>query len=74
MAIGLVLAFSLVWTLALLVPDDGYRASAAPLTLVVNGTHYVLDPKVSRDQTQAGENVHIIHAASPSIVQRVSTM
>ena len=44
-AIGLVLAFTIVWTIAILVPDnDGATATQnQPFGLVVNGTHYVLD-------------------------------
>ena len=82
-AIGIVLAFSLLWTIAILIPDDDHnktaksnRAFAAPkqFGLVVNGTHYVLDANIGLYQAQADENVHIIHSASPTIIQRVSTI
>lgn len=69
---GIVLAFSLLWTVAILIPDDSRavnskRTFAVPqrLGLKVNGTQYVLDKNVG--QYQAGgnnENVHIIRLAS----------
>lgn len=72
-AVGLVLAFTIVWTIAILVPDNGATATQSqPFGLVVNGTHYVLDKNVGRYPAQDDENVQIIHSASPpTITKRV---
>mmetsp|Transcript_21857 Transcript_21857/g.45780 ORF Transcript_21857/g.45780 Transcript_21857/m.45780 type:complete len:205 (-) Transcript_21857:209-823(-) len=78
-AIGAVLAFLLIWTIAILIPDNEHgkavnsdRAFVASkqFGLVVNGTHYVLDANVGRYQANADENVHIIHSATPVKTQR----
>jgi len=77
--IGIVLAVTLLWTIAILIPGGGRvtvdpnRAFATPqLGLVINGTHYVLDANVRRYQAGDDENFHIIHAQSPEKAQRVS--
>ena len=70
-AIGVVVAFSLLWTIAILVPDPGGSRNAAAQGLVVNGTRYVLDSNV--DQSATGSSVHIIHSyASAANSQKVS--
>ncbi len=82
-AVGIVMAFSILWTLAILVPDDSSSsasfASVQKLDgLVVDGNHYVLDTNV--DQTNSNEVYKVIHAVktptkvkkSPSNIKRVS--
>jgi len=62
-AIGIVMAFSILWTLATLVPDDSSSSAVSMQRLdglVVNGYHYVLDTNV--DQISSGEGYKIIHA------------
>eukprot|EP00985_Skeletonema_marinoi_P019824 scaffold11499_cov141-Skeletonema_marinoi.AAC.4 len=70
-AIGIVMAFSILWTLAILVPDDSSSSAVSMQRfdgLVVNGNHYVLDTNV--DQTSSGEGYKVIHAVkTPTNVQ-----
>ena len=71
-AVGVVLAFTLLWTIAILIPDPGASRDAAPQGLVVNGTRYVLDSN-NVGQAATGSNVHIIHSyASSATAQKVS--
>ena len=70
-AIGIVMAFSILWTLAILVPDDSSSSAVSMQRfdgLVVNGNHYVLDTNV--DQTSSVEGYKVIHAVkTPTKVQ-----
>mmetsp|Transcript_41891 Transcript_41891/g.87941 ORF Transcript_41891/g.87941 Transcript_41891/m.87941 type:complete len:207 (+) Transcript_41891:276-896(+) len=75
-AIGIVMMFSLLWTIAILIPDDNHsgknsnskRHLSNPLQfgLVVNGTRYILEADVGTYQPQANKNVHLIHSVSPN--------
>ena len=79
-AVGIVMAFSILWTLATLVPDDSSSSVASMQRfdgLIVDGQHYVLD--TNAEQTSSGEDYKVIHAVksptekkSPRI-KRVST-
>ena len=79
--IGVFLVFSLLWTIAILVPDDirseaanferAYSATPKQFVLMVNGTHYVLDAHI-RYQVQAGQGGHVIYPTTPGSTQRVS--
>ncbi len=80
---GITLAFSLIWTIAILIPYNGHHTAAKHSThvvdpsqfgLVVNGTHFVLGSTVGQYQAQSDEKVRIIHAASPIAIQRVSSL
>lgn len=83
-AVGIVMAFSILWTLAIMVPEDSYSSSSVASMqrfdgLVVDGKHYVLD--TNADQTSSGEGFQVIHAVktqttvkkSPRNMKRVST-
>lgn len=81
-AVGIVMAFSILWTMAALVPDDSSSASVASIQkfdgLVVDGKHYVFDTNV--DQTNGDKVYKVIHAVktptnvkkSPKNIKRVS--
>jgi hypothetical protein len=72
-AIGIVLAFSILWTFAILLPDgDSSAASTKPFDgLIVNGNHYVLDTNV--DQTSSGQVYKVIHAVTVKTPAKVTT-
>ncbi len=74
--IGVVFAFSLVWTLAVLVPDSNevVQLRENRFQLIVNGTHYVFDTDALTDDAFKGEHVKVIHYISPSIQQHVSCL
>lgn len=74
--IGLVFAFSLLWTIAILVPDSNDRAAQSQnqFQLVVNGTHFVLDTNVDQTDRPDGEEVQVIHYQTPRIQTRVSSI
>lgn len=82
-AVGVVMAFSILWTMAILVPDDSSSSASVASTqkfggLVVDGKHYVLDTNV--DQTNSDGVYKVIHAVktptntkkSPKNIKRVS--
>ncbi len=82
-AVGVVMAFSILWTMAILVPDDSSSSASVTSTqkfggLVVDGKHYVLDTNV--DQTNSDGVYKVIHAVktptnakkSPKNIKRVS--
>mmetsp|Transcript_27352 Transcript_27352/g.57527 ORF Transcript_27352/g.57527 Transcript_27352/m.57527 type:complete len:134 (-) Transcript_27352:1906-2307(-) len=74
--IGVVFAFSLLWTLAVLLTDSNevVQLRENRFQLIVNGTHYVLDTDALPDDTVVGEHVKVVHYISPSIQQRVSCL
>ena len=74
-AIAVVLAFSLLWTIAILIPDDvpsqmANRVQSPKFGLVVNGTRYILDTDVG-DDAQLVEDIRIIHPLSADTISRV---
>ena len=84
-AVGIVMAFSILWTMAIMVPEDSYSSSSVASMqrfdgLVVDGKHYVLD--TIADQTSSGEGFKVIHAVktqttvkkSPRNIKRVSLL
>ncbi|KAL7551726.1 hypothetical protein ACHAWF_014925 [Thalassiosira exigua] len=77
-AIGVAFAFALLWTVGVLVGDDGFGRSYTPnrsftapqqFGLVINGSHYVLDTNLDQEQTRE-EDVHVIHLASPTTASK----
>lgn len=73
-AIGVTFAFSLLWTVAVVIPDDRGRTVRStvhqPFALVINGTHYVLEG--SNVGGGESENIRIIHPATSKEIKRVS--
>lgn len=81
---GIVFAFSILWTFAILFSDNSLSPAASAQRLdglVVDGNYYVLDTNV--DQTSSGKGYKVIHAVNvktpakvktPNNIERVSTM
>eukprot|EP01082_Thalassiosira_pseudonana_P002169 g1997.t1 g1997 contig11:498712-499380(-) len=78
-AFGTVLAFSLLWMFATLLPDDGRGAGESTtvesnrLGRVANGSQYMLDRDFVNFKADNGNAMKIIHASSPQIIQRVGS-
>lgn len=78
-AFGTVLAFSLLWMFATLLPDDGRGAGESSTVesnrpgRVANGSQYMLDRDFVNFKADNGNAMKIIHASSPHIIQRVGS-
>ncbi len=78
-AFGTVLAFSLLWMFATLLPDDGRGAGESSIVesnrlgRVANGSQYMLDRDFVIFKADNGNSMKIIHASSPHIIQRVGS-
>lgn len=78
-AFGTVLAFSLLWMFATLLPDDGRGAGESSTVesnrpgRVANGSQYMLDRDFVNFKADNGNAMKIIHASSPQIIQRVGS-
>lgn len=82
-AVGVVVAFSILWTFAILLLDDSSSSSTASVRqykrdgLVVDGNHYVLDSNFLIDQVSSDQDYKVIHAVKvkpPKNIMRVSTI
>ena len=77
MAVGLVLAFTILWTFAIIGLDSSSAVSVQQKMdgLVVDGNQYVLDTNV--DQTRRGQGsyrvIHAVKVKNPRNVKRVSS-
>ena len=75
--IGIVLSLSLLWTIAISVPDSGVTsnggADSTSMGLVINGTHYIIfDANIGLYEDPNGGQVHNVAYATP-IDSRVSS-
>ena len=76
-SIVLVLAFSLLGTIAILVlGNDHERTGVASnqFGLVVNGTYYILDTNAELIGDQTDGRIHIFHSATPNVPRVSSSM
>ena len=73
--VGTVLAFFLLWMIAMLVPDNGHERTVVAsnqLGFVMNGTQYIVDTNAKLNGDQADGRIHVIYYATP-IAPRVSS-